>query len=274
MPSNSTPVAGWDCHVHVFDATAPVRPGHYTPVHRPLPEIEALAAAQGLRHLVLVQPSVYGNDNTVMLRALEAGQGRHRGVAVVDSAIGAAELDRLHAAGVRGVRFNLVSPAGHGGDPLADLRQLAPGLRALGWHVQWYVHADWLPRLAAWQAETGLVFVLDHLAGLHAGLADDAPAWAAAQALADGGAWIKLSGWYRLGAAAPYTALQAPLRRVAALFGPHMVWGSDWPHTSFAPGQLPAYDSLLFPVRAALGEAALQSMLCDNARSLYDPLPR
>ena len=61
---------GWDCHVHVFDAAAPVRPGHYRPDHHPLEEIEALALAHGIGHLVLVQPSVYGSDHAVLLRAL------------------------------------------------------------------------------------------------------------------------------------------------------------------------------------------------------------
>ena len=32
--------AGWDCHVHVFDASAPVQGGHYQPAHQPLERIE------------------------------------------------------------------------------------------------------------------------------------------------------------------------------------------------------------------------------------------
>ncbi|MDT7838655.1 amidohydrolase family protein [Aquabacterium sp. OR-4] len=287
---------GWDCHVHVFDAAQPVRPGHYQPVHRPLPQIEALAAQHGVGHLVLVQPSVYGCDNTLMLRALQAGGGRHRGVAVVAPDVGDAALDQLHAAGVRGVRFNCVSPAGHGAAPqalAAELQHLAPRLRARGWHVQWYVTADTLPMLPRWQADTGLCFVLDHLAGLHAGLADEHPAWAAAQALAEGGAWLKLSGWYRLGAAAagpaqpvapaqpeapvppstaphaPYALLWPAIRRAAALFGPRLVWGSDWPHTSFAPDRLPAYAAVLDPLRAALGPLAAHRVLHQGAAALY-----
>ncbi len=264
--------------MHVFDAAQPVRPGHYRPVHRPLPEIEQLAAAHGVGHLVLVQPSVYGCDNTVMLRALQASGGRHRGVAVVAPDAGDDELDQLHAAGVRGVRFNCVSPAGHGGTAgtlAADLQRLAPRLHARGWHVQWYVAAEALPQLVRWQADTGLRFVLDHLAGLHAGLADADAAWAAAQALADAGAWLKLSGWYRLAApgaapaTAPYAALWPAIRRAAALFGPQVVWGSDWPHTSFAADQLPPYVSVLEPLRAALGDAAAQTVLHQRAAALY-----
>ena len=261
--------SGWDCHVHVFDASAPVRPGHYVPTHRPLSEIEQAARLHEIGRLVLVQPSVYGTDNSVMVQALEAAQGRHRGVAVVDPTIGDDELDRLHRTGVRGVRFNLVSPTGHAGDVRSDLAQLAPRLRERGWHVQWYVHADDLPHLVAWQSQTGLCFVLDHLAGLGASISEAHPAWAAARALADSGAWIKLSGWYRLGAAAPYATLWPHIRRAAALFGPHMVWGSDWPHTSFVVDRMPAYESTLAPLQASLDAARLQAVLHEQADSLY-----
>ncbi len=258
---------GVDAHVHVFDAAASVRAGHYVPAHRPLAEIESVAARHGVGRLVLVQPSVYGFDNGVMRRALEAEPGRHRGVAVVEPDVADAELDRLHAAGVRGVRFNLVSPAGHAGDLASDLFRLAPRLRERAWHLQWYARAESLPQLAAWQARCGLVFVLDHLAGLD--LAAPPEAWRAAQALADGGAWIKLSGWYRLGAAAPYAALRPHIERVAAMFGARMVWGSDWPHTSFPPGLLPDYGSMLLPLREALGEDQLHAVLQEQPRALY-----
>jgi predicted TIM-barrel fold metal-dependent hydrolase len=257
--------------VHVFDSAAPVRPGHYVPAHRPLAAIEQLAAAHGVGHLVLVQPSVYGTDNSVMLAALAAGQGRHRAVVVVEPGIADRELDRLHAQGVRGVRFNLVSPAGHSGGAdqvAADLYALAPRLLERGWFVQWYVDASRLPHLVVWQAQTSLRFVLDHLAGLHAGLPPNDPAWNAADALAQSGAWIKLSGWYRLGATAPYAALHPVVQRAAALFGPRTVWGSDWPHTGFAADQMPSYQSTLAPVRAALGAQALTAAMNEHATAL------
>jgi predicted TIM-barrel fold metal-dependent hydrolase len=267
--SIDTASAAWDCHVHVFDAAAPVRPGHYVPGHSPLSAIELSARAHGVGRLVLVQPSVYGTDNGVMLRALAAAQGRHRGVAVVDADITDRELDGLHSAGARGVRFNLVSPAGHDGDLVANLLRLAPRLRERGWHAQWYVHAEDLPRLVTWQAQTGLCFVLDHLAGLGADIAETHPAWDAARALADGGAWIKLSGWYRLSAAAPYAVLQPNIRRAAAMFGSHMVWGSDWPHTSFSPERLPPYESTLLPIRSVFDDSQFDAILHEQARKLY-----
>ena len=251
----------WDSHVHVFDARAAVAGGHYRPAHRPLPDIEKLARANGFGHLVLVQPSVYGADNTVLLDALRAGQGRHRGVVVLPASVDDAELDAMHALGVRGVRFNLVSPVGDSlkagaGQSVPDSFQaLAPRLHALGWHVQWYASPDDLPTISALHAASPVPAVLDHLAGMHAGVAPDHPAWLALEQLALRGAWVKLSGWYRLGAQAPYEALDDSIRKMAGLFGRRMVWGSDWPHTAFSPDALPAYASTLEPVARALTAA-------------------
>ena len=60
--ATSTPLRealeGWDTHVHVFDAAAPVQAGHYQPAHQPLERIEEEAAKLGVGHVVLVQPSV------------------------------------------------------------------------------------------------------------------------------------------------------------------------------------------------------------------------
>lgn len=261
--------AGWDCHVHVFEPGEPSRAGHYRPVSRPLAAIEQLAGAHGIERLVLVQPSIYGTDNSVLLRALQAGTGRHRGVAVVAPDIDDATLDRMHALGVRGIRFNLVSPVGQRDDPLPALRRLAPRLAERGWHVQWYAHARQLPLLAEWQGASAAPFVLDHVASLHGAQTDASPAWQALAALAAQGAWLKLSGWYRLDADAPYDALLPVIGRAAALFGARCVWGSDWPHTSFAPDRLPGYDTMLHPVRAALGDAAAHAVLATNPRDLY-----
>jgi predicted TIM-barrel fold metal-dependent hydrolase len=259
--------AGWDSHVHVFDAQAPVRAGHYRPAHHPLADIEATATGHGVQHLVLVQPSVYGHDNRLLLQALAQQPGRHRGVVVLAGDESDATLDAMHAAGVRGARLNAVSPVG-APDLAAAFAWLAPRLRARGWHLQWYVAAEQLPQVAALHAGSGLVAVLDHLGGLRAGLAPEHPAWAALQALAEGGAWVKLSGWYRLDAAEPYAALWPHVRRVAALCGPRLVWGSDWPHTSFAPEARPAHASTWAPAVASLGAARAQALHA-GAAALY-----
>jgi predicted TIM-barrel fold metal-dependent hydrolase len=252
--------AGWDCHVHVFDASAEATRGHYQPVDRPLAQIEALAASHGVQHLVLVQPSVYGADNGVLLCALGGTPGRHRGVVVVDDGVHDGELDAMHARGVRGVRLNLVSPVGEREDPRARFTALAPRLRRRGWHLQWYARPEHLPQVAALHRDSGVTCVLDHLAGFGANTAADDAAWEAIRTLAAQGAWIKMSGWYRLDAREPYAEVLPQVRRLATLFGERMVWGSDWPHTMFAPHAMPSYASTWQPVVQALGEAAADAL--------------
>lgn len=242
--------------MHVFSATAPVRGGHYQPVDRPLAQIESTARAHGVDHLVIVQPSVYGTDNTLVLQALASQPGRHRGVVVVDDSVTDSALDDMHALGVRGVRLNLVSPVGEGATPSQRFALLAPRLRKRGWHVQWYVGVDQLSAVAALHRGSGLTCVLDHLAGLHAGVAMDSAAWRAVEELAQQGAWLKLSGWYRLKARAPYRELVPKVRHLSALFGDRTVWGSDWPHTMFEANALPSYESTWQPMVDALGPEA------------------
>jgi predicted TIM-barrel fold metal-dependent hydrolase len=263
---------GWDAHVHVFDGQAPQLPGHYAARHRPLSDIEAVAGHHGVGHLVLVQPSVYGLDNRVLLKALAQAPGRHRGVVAADASLSEHALDALHQAGVRGVRVNRVSPVGGVSDPLATARALAPRLRARGWHVQWYAQPPHWPDIAALHQATGVTAVIDHLAGWPASLQVDqpcsAPAWRALAQLAGGGAWVKLSGWYRLQSAPPHADLLPHARRLHGLFDQRMVWGSDWPHTCFEAGHEPPYASTWQPVVDLLGAAAAER-LRSGAVALY-----
>lgn len=256
---------GWDCHVHVFDSAIPPKDGHYQPDHRPLAEIEHSASANGVGHLVLVQPSVYGTDNALILAALREKPGRHRAVVVLADDVEDSELDAMHAAGVRGARLNLVSPVGEGETVEQRFDALAPRLKARGWHLQWYVQPCQLAMVSVLHAGSGLTCVLDHMGGMNAGTGADDAAWTYLQALAQLGAWVKLSGWYRLGAQAPYAPLQNNTCRIAKIFGPRMVWGSDWPHTAFLTNAMPTYASTWQPVVDALGASA--------AKALRDQLP-
>lgn len=263
--SDAQIASGWDGHVHVFAAGQPPAGGHYAPQYHPLEQIESIANQHGFGHLVLVQPSVYGADNSLMLSALRQSAGRHRGVVVVGDVVPDAELARWHALGVRGIRCNWVSPVGN---HQTDWQAWAPRLRALGWHVQWYAHGDQLGQIVKWQAQHGLTCVLDHVAGMHIRFAGDTSAWANLRALARAGAWIKLSGWYRLGLEAPYALEALRLSEISDLFGANTIWGSDWPHTSFALGDAPKYAQVWQPLQTLWDEPRLRQ-LSANALRLY-----
>lgn len=262
--------SGWDCHAHVFDGRPPVAGSHYQPPVRDLSMLEGEAERIGAGHCVLVQPSVYGTDNGLLLDCLRASAGRHRGVVVVTAAVDDRTLADMHACGVRGVRYNLVSPSGNSA---AELAATAPRLREIGWHVQWYARATDLAVIADVCRQQHLPCVLDHLAGFTPPMAASAALWASLLRLADMGAWVKLGGWYRLDAPYPYESLDDVTARIVDAFAGHCVWGSDWPHTRFLEAgvqqSVPAYAGLWRPVARAVGEARAEVILRDNPRALY-----
>lgn len=224
----------------------------------------------GIGHVVLVQPSVYGVDNRLLVDALRESGGRHRGVVVVAADVEDAALRDMHGCGVRGVRFNLVSPVGNGGQAFTAL---APRLRELGWHVQWYATPADLPAIADLHERHDVRCVLDHVAGFTRAAADDSARWRDLRRLADLGAWLKLSGWYRLGATPPYSDLDDVVVRAAEAFGSRCVWGSDWPHTRFLEAAstegMPAYADTWRPVERALGAAHAARILNEFPMALY-----
>ncbi|MEQ1517192.1 MAG: amidohydrolase family protein [Usitatibacteraceae bacterium] len=257
----------WDTHAHVF--AGPVLPGsHYTPTDHSLAMWHAAVSPSGIDRVVLVQPSVYGADNTIMLDALRESGGVHRGVVVLDKDVSDRALEKMHAAGVRGVRFNLVSPMGNDASSIdAILARVHP----LGWHVQFAckpVHVAWVHEN---QARWRVPIVLDHLGGLRMD-ENSAADFDALCALADAGAWVKLSGYYRLGASAPFEAADPLIDKVHARFAGRALWGSDWPHTwhmESQRGAAPAYETLLAPLMRVFSEDVRQSILCDAPAQLY-----
>lgn len=257
--------AGWDCHVHVFGPAARYPLASrlaYTPPERSLSQVEAAAAPVGVGRFVLVQPSVYGTDNACLMNALRSGGGRHRAVVVVDPGVSVHELRAMHAAGVRGIRFNLVSKAGNS---LEGFAELAGRIAPLGWHIQFLADPADLATIRRLRAATPVPFVLDHFGG-----GEPQPLL---ELLAREDCWVKLSGFYRLlPAGAPYGALDGLLKAAAQIAPDRILWGSDWPHTWFfdpGRGAAPAYADTLAPLRRCLPEDLLRAALRDNPARLY-----
>jgi predicted TIM-barrel fold metal-dependent hydrolase len=186
------PTGTCDTHFHVFGETAryPLDARrNYTPVVATLAQYREVMKACGIARAVLVQPSVYGTDNSLLLDALRDGGTAFRGVVVPRPDIGDDELAAMHALGVRGIRLNLVNPQVLGVD--AGLA-LAARMQGHGWHVQVQValHAADGPALLERIAEQSAVpLVIDHMGRP----AHGAPAPLALLRLLRGGStWVKL----------------------------------------------------------------------------------
>jgi predicted TIM-barrel fold metal-dependent hydrolase len=130
-----------DSHVHIIGPIArypQLATRTYLALPASLDDLSRAAAPSGITRFVIVQPSFYGADNTVLLETLDALGARGRGVAVIDPArTSKAILDGYAARGICGLRINLYSPGKASGGRLArDFTEIAGFAGAMGWHVE------------------------------------------------------------------------------------------------------------------------------------------
>ncbi|MBI3512777.1 MAG: amidohydrolase family protein [Proteobacteria bacterium] len=230
------PPGACDCHTHVFGE--PMRfpfakKRTYTPPQASVAELVTLQRGLRLDRVVIVQPSVYGTDNSCTLDGMRRLGARARGVAVIDPATSEAELDVMARTGMRGVRLNLATAGETDPDAARSrLAALATRLKPRGWHVQIYTQLSVIAALQNQIAAAPVPVVIDHFGGARGELGPDQPGFAALLALVRGGnVYVKLSGSYRSSERAPDYPDMAALARALIEAGPdRMVWGSDWPH--------------------------------------------
>lgn len=224
-----------DSHAHVFlQGLALADTRRHTPDYdATLAQYLGLLDAHGLSHGVLVQPSFLGTDNSHLLEALRAAPARLRGVAVVDTAIDEAALRALAAAGVVGIRLNLIGLA------VPDLRtqpwqSLLARVNALGWHVEIHLQAARLADIMPALLQAGCRVVVDHFGRPDPALGVADPGFGYLLRQADSGrVWVKLSAPYRnwTGEACASAGREAARQLLDAYTPARLMWGSDWPHT-------------------------------------------
>jgi predicted TIM-barrel fold metal-dependent hydrolase len=263
------PAGAIDTHFHVFEAGTPLAPQrNYTPHMITLDDWLAFAAAFGIERGVLVQPSVYGSDNAVLLKALAMDPERLRGVAVVDAKAPDSELRRLHTAGVRGIRINTRNPGGLG---FADFDRIAARLAPLGWHLQLLVGWQSLDIVRSYASRSPVPVVVDHFGLLPV---DDPANLPTAienlrRALDTGNCYVKLSAPYRLTSRPRLHEFAEIVRTLVRGHADRVLWGSDWPHTELF-AEMPGDDDLVQEAMTWLAEDnERRRVLITNPTSLY-----
>jgi predicted TIM-barrel fold metal-dependent hydrolase len=265
-----------DCHAHICGpmSTYPYAAERlYTPPDAMLPSYRKMLDTLGVRRAVLVQPSVYGTDNTALVDALAAGGTSLRGVAVVDPSIDDPALRSLHEAGVRGVRINIVDRrASRNIIDLDEILPLARRIAPFGWHLEFLLQADAVTDLAEACAKLPCDVVLGHLGYVHVdkGGTSNPGFQSLLRLLGTGRCWVKLSGPYRISADdLPYADVAPMAHALVAAAPERLVWGSDWPHVMMKkrmPNDGDICDLLLDWVPDA---AIRQVILADNPQYLY-----
>ena len=275
-----------DCHVHVvgpIDRYPQAASRTYLADVATLDTLRRLGATRGITRFVIVQPSFYGRDNTVLLEALDALGGDGRGVAVVDPSAPQATLDEFARRGVRGVRLNVYSAAGRAdAKPITEsFAELAAIAQRMHWHVEIIAALDSLARHANLLAHSPAPVVIDHFGVYSDATPDSADARRLLDLLRLPHVWMKLSAPYRVSANPLETR---PDRRwldaILACAEARCVWGSDWPHTPPHEQQTGphivgtyrklSYERLVDDFVAALGsDTHPDRILRDNAARLY-----
>ncbi|BCG04252.1 2-pyrone-4,6-dicarboxylate hydrolase (plasmid) [Paraburkholderia sp. PGU19] len=269
-PAFRLPEGAIDCHMHIYDDRFPVAPGTtLRPPNATVAQYRLLQARLGVRRNVVVTPSTYGTDNRWTLAAIRQFGDNARGVAVIDSSVGDAELQNLDRGGIRAIRFNLSYP---GAATLDMLAPLAARIANLGWHIELVVQGARLPELERHLSALPCPLVIDHIAHVPqpGGLSSDA--LRTARRLVDrGNTWITLSGPYvdsKTGA--PAYEDVAPVAKTLIDMAPErMLWGTDWPHPTQKTDK-PDDASLLDTIAGWIGRPDWQYLIfIDNPAKLY-----
>lgn len=269
-PTLPVPPGATDCHHHIYESRFPVDPkATVTHGDATVADYRMLQQRLGTTRHVVVQPSTYGTDNACLLDALAAFGATARGIAVVDTGVTDTELQRLHAAGVRGIRFNLVQAAA---TTPAMLQPLARRVHPLGWNIQFNLAARMIPELGPALTALPCPIVIDHIGHIPQPAGTDDPAFAAMMRLLDTGrTWIKLSGAYLDTKAGPpcYADVTKLAQAVAKAAPDRIIWGSDWPHPT-AKADKPD-DAVLLDLLGAWvpDETARRKLLVSNPATLF-----
>ena len=287
-PAFKLPAGSVDAHCHVFGPGdefpfAPER--KYTPCDASKAQLFALRDHLGFARSVVVQATCHGADNRAMVDACRASNGKARGVATVKRSVTESELQQLHAAGVRGVRFNFVKRLVDF-TPKDELLEIAACISELGWHVVIYFEAVDLPELWDFFTVLPTTVVVDHMGRPDVALPIDGPQFSLFLEFMrrHPNVWSKVSCPERLSVSGPpalpgkiggersaYRDVVPFARRVVEAFPDRVLWGTDWPHPNLK--QHMPDDGLLvdFIPHIAVTPELQKKLLVTNPMRLYWP---
>jgi 2-pyrone-4,6-dicarboxylate lactonase len=281
-PRFKLPTGAVDAHCHIFGPGVqfPYAPERkYTPCDASKEQLFALRDQLGFARNVIVQATCHGSDNRALVDALSASGGKARGVATVNRNVTDAELQELHAAGVRGTRFTFVKRLADF-TPREVLLEIANRIAPLGWHVVVYFEAQDLPELYDFFTTLPTAVVVDHMGRPDVGKPVNGPEFLLFMKMMreHENIWSKVSCPERLsvtgpnalnGEQMPYQDVIPFARRLIEEFPDRVLWGTDWPHPNLKD-HMPD-DGLLvdYIPHIAVTPAFQQKLLVNNPNRLY-----
>jgi predicted TIM-barrel fold metal-dependent hydrolase len=235
VPTLNLPPGACDAHCHVFGPAARfpyAADRSYTPPDAPVAALRALHKKLGIERAVIVHASCHGTDMEVTLDAIASSNDSYRGVACVEDAVTDSELARLHAGGIRGIRFNFVKHLG--GVPDLDVfHRLVARVKPLGWHVVLHFDAEDILAQQELLKRIDVPFIIDHMGRVKAAEGLTQRPFELLQELFSRNplAWIKVCGSERVSVGRRPFRDAVPFARALLNIDPRRIlWGTDWPH--------------------------------------------
>ena len=281
-PRFKLPAGAVDAHCHVFGPGSqfPYAPERkYTPCDASKAQLFALRDHLGFDKNVIVQATCHGSDNRALVDALKASNNKARGVATVNRNVTDAELQDMHAAGVRGTRFNFVKRLADF-TPREVLLEIANRIAPLGWHVVIYFEAQDLPELYDFFTALPTTVVVDHMGRPDVSKPVNGPEFELFVKMMreHSNIWSKVSCPERLTVTGPkalngeqnaYADVLPFAKRLVETFPDRVLWGTDWPHPNLKD-HMPD-DGLLvdYIPHIATTPELQQKLLVDNPTRLY-----
>ena len=273
-PAFTVPPNACDSHFHVFGdrATYPALPD----IEHDMPEATmetaiAMHAKLGFGRGVIVATTVNGSDHAVVLDALAKGGPNYRACALNTVLLEKPDtyIQRLHDAGVRGARFNLLKVLNRMPSP-GQLQRSIDRIRELGWYCK--VQPDYhepMESLAPFEKLDSPV-IIDHLARADVTKGRSDPTVVRViDLLKKGNFWLLMSNGYKISRQGHPWDDVVPVARAFIEAAPdRMLWALDWPHTFHE--QPPPDDTDLFDLLPRVAdEAERQKILVDNPRAIF-----
>ncbi len=275
----AVPAHACDCHTHIFGKYPLFEGRSYTPEFALPNEMSALHRALHMERVVIVTPSIYGTDNTSTLAGMKARGKRARGVAVIDDRTTEPELDRMHGAGMRGIRLNLNNGPRDSQTPRERFEAAVRRMKSRGWHIQMFVGPTVISDIRDLVMASPVPVVFDHFGGASLAAGVDQPGFGdLIDLVRSGHAYVKISiSGPNIGL--PFEGAAPLAKALIAANRDRVLWGTDWPHPNAASGRKPTEVSPLKAVDDgqvlnqlplwAPDAATRHKILVDNPARLY-----
>ena len=276
-PDITLPKGSIDTHVHIFESHFPLFEGRgYNPPNSTLEDLIHLHTTLGVDRVVFTQPSVYGVDNSAILKGMnvlnEKVANKARGVCAIKMDASEASLEELHDQGIRGVRLNLDNK---GGMPLelTEISKLEDKIKGFGWHLEYLFPGKDIVELEPVLSNASVPVSIGHFAYQPATAGINADGFKTLLRLVkDGNTWIKISGANRVSETdlPPYDDVLPMARALVEANPDNVMWGTDWPHPNKYEVNPNDGDLVNWFGEWITDDAMRKRIMVDNSEAFYD----